>query len=77
VVIKSFIVSPHTLLKANRRFGETFSFHHQGQILRQARKQDEARSAFFLLHTNLSALLFNPEHGANIFFGNVNSFSTD
>jgi hypothetical protein len=74
--IKSTIfwdITPCSLLKVNRRFGETYHLHLQGGKISRARNQRESRwQAEICSHAGfLLGSFFGPEDGGDMILRNV------
>jgi hypothetical protein len=77
VVVKNIIfwdVTPCSLLRCNRRFGETYRVHLQG---RRKLYQHEPASTQMASKMFLLKFFFDPEDGGDVFLRNVGCISTD
>jgi hypothetical protein len=81
-------ITPHSALKANRRFGAICRLHLQDRRVSQEINQHEAGNkqsvakpagfSCFQLHVGfLLGLVFNPEYGDNMLLRNVGCLATD
>jgi hypothetical protein len=76
VVMKSIIfwdVTPCSLLRCNRRFGETYRLYLQGRRKFQQEPASKQVASILLL----AEIFFDPEDGGDMFLRNVGSISTD
>jgi hypothetical protein len=82
LLMKSFIfwdITPCCPLKVNRRFGEKFHLHLQGQRISRARNHRESWALLTTcFHTVfLFGLFCDPEDGGDMFLRNIGWLSTD